>query len=755
MAPLKYALAGVMRAGASRANWTTAQPFVSIDGVQYATNRATDSERVMAETLTIVEAHDATPNTATFRVKGFQPSTGQEVIITLGSQNNLDRRFAGVVLSEGLGYVGTAANDETEVSCIDYTWHLTRQKVSGRHTSTSATTIALAIMDGISGFTTNNVEAGLPTLDEFTYTNVTRIEALTRLAKRIGGYVKVDYLKDVHLRITDSSDTNPTTLVDSPNDSHTDVKIALDLSQVVTRALVEGGGVPALTTIAPGETIIPVGDTSWFNRNGGTLACGQQRLTYTGLQDGTGGAIVGPSAQPSAALTAAAATGPGIDAGDHYWAYTFATGAGESLPSPVSGTLTMRTVSAPPAPDSATSLGFGVGPSAGVSVSYTLTSSVDAARANETAQGASRFTTGDDHTVGVRWTFTSDMVGCYLHLYRSDNGGGANLMHSEGPVVAAQIGLQSGYSDTATGVAGAGSISTGAVIGQASLTGIAIGPSGTTSRKIYRTAAGGSQLKLQSTIANNTATTLTDSTADSGLGANVPAVDTSGLSTTSGTVNSGSTSLLLAGSSDFSAGGGWAVVGQQYIRYTGISGNTLTGIPATGAGAIEASISYGSTATVVPCLTGIPASGDGAVIYTITPNTDAQVNLLVVVDDAAAQATVAAMIGGGDDGVIEEYLQDGTISETEATARAVALLALRSQIATTVSFTTRDLNARGGRTQAVNITAPVTVNDSFRIQHVTLSNFWPALWPTATVEASAERFSFEDLLRLARNAKDR
>lgn len=43
-----------------------------------------------------------------------------------------------------------------------------------------------------------------------------------------------------------------------------------------------------------------------------------------------------------------------------------------------------------------------------------------------------------------------------------------------------------------------------------------------TSRKIYRTEAGGLQLKLLTTLANNLATTLTDSTLDIGLGADIP-----------------------------------------------------------------------------------------------------------------------------------------------------------------------------------------------------------------------------------------
>jgi len=58
--------------------------------------------------------------------------------------------------------------------------------------------------------------------------------------------------------------------------------------------------------------------------------------------------------------------------------------------------------------------------------------------------------------------------------------------------------------------------------GQVSLTGIPTGTSGVvTSRKVYRTKAGGSTYWLLTTIADNTTTTYTDNTADAGLGADV------------------------------------------------------------------------------------------------------------------------------------------------------------------------------------------------------------------------------------------
>jgi hypothetical protein len=303
--------------------------------------------------------------------------------------------------------------------------------------------------------------------------------------------------------------------------------------------------------------------------------------------------------------------------------------------------------------------------------------------------------------------------------------------------------------DASLGAAAPGSNTT--ALNQVPIAGVALGPSGVTSRKIYRTAAGGSQLKLQQTIANNTATTgVQDATADASLGANAPTSDTSALTQPTGQVLAGAASLLLSGAGAFAAGGGWAVIGSQVIRYTGLSGNTLTGIPASGVGAIATTVPYNTAVTAAPALIGIPASGVGSLLYPILLG-DA-VNLLVQVDALAAQATLAALLGGGDDGVVEDFMQDGTIGLTEALARGNAKLAQCSTVLISIAYDVRDKNSRAGRTVHVALPAPTNLTGDFMIQSVTIDTFAPALLPTFHVQASSDRFSLEDLLRMFRQA---
>jgi hypothetical protein len=288
-----------------------------------------------------------------------------------------------------------------------------------------------------------------------------------------------------------------------------------------------------------------------------------------------------------------------------------------------------------------------------------------------------------------------------------------------------------------------------ATAAQVALSGIPVGAASVTARKIYRTVAGGAApYKLLATLADNVTTTYLDALADASLGANAPSGDTSGLKQPDGQVLAGASTLLVAGAAAFRVTGGWALLpGGQNVRYTGISGNSLIGIPPSGIGAVLATINYNATVTAAPALEGIPASGVGAVVIVVKSGDP--INLVVQVDDAPAQAQLAAVIGG--DGVQEAYLQDNRISETEARARAAAALTLRRTVEETIHYESRDRLTQSGTTIAVNLPLPTNMAGSYKVQQVTISGFEiPTLPPVRTVEASSNRFTFEDLLRLAR-----
>jgi hypothetical protein len=290
---------------------------------------------------------------------------------------------------------------------------------------------------------------------------------------------------------------------------------------------------------------------------------------------------------------------------------------------------------------------------------------------------------------------------------------------------------------------------------QAQLTAIPLGAASVTSRVIYRTKAGQSQLQLVAELTNNVITQYLDTKPDATLGANAPTSDLSGLQQPNGIVQIGSLTLPVASVGAFLPTGGWAIVGGLNLRYTGISGNALLGIPASGPGSISATITFNTTAVAAAMLTGIPTTGLGVIQYTVLKGDP--VNVWVQVDNLAAQAAVRAQLPGSD-GIIEDEIQDGRLSYTEGRARCQARLDLLSELDSdgnvgvlSVTYVCRDINALAGATATINLGPPINLRGDFLIQRVSVAQFnVPHLNPTYTVEASSIRFSAEEMLRLLR-----
>lgn len=307
--------------------------------------------------------------------------------------------------------------------------------------------------------------------------------------------------------------------------------------------------------------------------------------------------------------------------------------------------------------------------------------------------------------------------------------------------------------DASLGASPPTSNTAGAEINAVGVAPIALGPPGTTARKIYRTAAAASQLKLLATLNDNTTTGYLDLLSDASLGANPPATDTSGLAVVGGQVGAGATSIPIANVTPFPTTGGWAVIGngEQVIRFTGRTAAALTGIPGSGIGSITAAIVYNSTITVAPMLTGIPTSGTRSISRALTRGDE--MYLVVQCDDAARQTALAADVAGN--GIREEWISDRRLSIPEARARGLATLKVRPLDAATLSYRCRDIKTAAGKVVTVNLPAPTNLNGQFRIQTVTIDNFRPYQnqYPTYTVQASTTLFTFEDWLRRMRTTE--
>lgn len=720
--------------------------------------------------LSIHDVLGAAPNTATL-LCDQAPEPGQAITIGLGALDNRALLFSGEIQSLDQSYVDTTSAQVWPVNLIDQTFRINKRRPFGTWVNVSATTIAqYCVAVFAPGFTSNGVQANLPLVSINLDGSDDFMTCMRKLATAIGGQTKVDYSRDVRLFLVDTSDApDPVDTSHPPLNVPTPLKFSTDLSQIRTRGYGKGANSTVPCDLGIGETIVPLALSVMFTATGGRAIAGStsggaqtQVLTYAGVQLGGGGSLVGPGVAPTVAPSLALAFGSGLTLGTFSYAYTDVTASGESLPSP-SAMITTRAYVAPPAPGfavSTTDAGAQAGYAVGDTVEFAISYSAAALESDLTSETALSPSTGVQTLMtahpplpaGQIWNsvltlaYSSDPLVTWIHIWRRHNGG-AYFRYQQPPVPnvvgTGTLTMTTNLSITTDTVPAAQT-----TFGQVAITGVAIGASPTSSRKVYRTAVNGAQLKLLLTQADNTTTgPFTDTTADASLGANVPTGDASGLQQVAGQVNAGSVSLLTAGAGPFPVRGGWAILPSgNLVRYTGQSGNTLTGIPSSGLGSITTTVPYGSPVVPAPALTGINAN-NGLARAIANGST---VAIWVQRDDLAAQAALGQLelddAGNPTDGIREYTISDGRYDEVGLTALVDADLAQFSAPIVSVTYQNRDTKGVAGKTVHVDLPSLGIFGD-FVIQNVTITVDGPALYPRCSVQASSVTFTLADLLR--------
>lgn len=720
-----------LRLGATRLDYYLPEFLITING-------SSRESLTRVHGVSIRDYLDGQPNTATLRVSGFTPEKGHEVKMALGQMDRHHFLFCGHIIQTRQVYEGVLANLAWDLDCISYEWLLNRRKVTERYTNINAGTIAADIIATYtSGFTSTAIKGDTAlVVDEITFTNEEVTDALDRLARRIGGYWYIDTTKNLHFFLTETDHTAGP-IVDAAVRSARHLSVATDLSQVRTRVYMEGGGSNASADVAVGQTTIPVDNMGWYNAGGGVVVSGPQRITYTGISagDGTGSKVGGKTGLAPGALTVAAVAGTAgnLSVGAYLYKVVLVINEGKTEAGTASASASIAHVTAP---GTAGSAAGGTGGSMTTGDTYLYVCSYLTGAGETTAGGLTEITLSGGNTKVTLTSIPTSADGRVTkrRLYR--------VNYSTGVwTIATTINDNSttSYEDTAADsslVAASLPVANTSGSGQMSLTAIPTGPAGTTAREVHRTVAGGSEYKYLLTVSGNVTTTATDNIGDTSLGQAAPSASTVGPS-------AADTSLQVQELSFYASGGGWVEVSGQLIRFTGRSAasgaGTLTGVPASGIGALTVSVPYDTPVINWPHLTGV-----SGVLYSL--NKGDALNLLVTVNDGFAQSAMATYVGG--DGIHELYESDNRLSETEATDRANALLTLMKDPLVTVDYDTRDQTTRTGRTVAITLTAP-SVSGTFKIQSVTLMDFDAAglRFPLRRVQVSSRRFSFENLLR--------
>jgi hypothetical protein len=822
--------------------------------------------KVRKGSVTIRDILNDAPNTCSLIVnKETPPIQGQRIRITVNSDTPV-LLFEGALETVAESYEGgRSVNLAYSCTAQDDTPRANRRIPLGYWSLVSATTVAQELVANFApGFTTTNVQAGLPAITvHFEGSEAGMNGCLRQIAKLIGGYFYWES-RDLHLftaettNLPDDIDTTPNRFLNDPA-----ITIRYDDSQIRTRVFGKGHQESSLADIAVGVTVIPLGDVSMYNPAGGKVISESQILTYTGTAVGGGGALVGTTVTPTSGPTVAKRATTGLSSGTHQWAFLFGTASGRTLLGPATSATLGDAVAAPASTPTVARTAGGNLTASGIykwKVAYltalgeTLASIESAALTMDPAiaaptnapitartqragaqldvdpalyqykytfwDGATRETTPSPASIAQSTdatdaafavqisTLDAPPSGFQHRFYRTEGSGSTYLRLPSGQAQGQFSEISAGFyidikSDTELGAAaptstsvyrsasltaipvssnalvtkrriyrtaangstfkvvadindnatttyadsladaslGSTELSTATALNNAAdLTGITAGPSGTTYREVYRKPPGGADFKLLTTLANNTTTTFTDTTPDASLGAVAPTTDTSGLVAQSGDVPAGSTSMLVTSTGFAVSGGGWAFIGSLPIRYTGTSGNSITGIPASGPGSLTTTVRYGSEIIATSMLTGV----SGLVRPLIK---GAPIHIWVQRDDTAAQAELAAREGEGD-GIIEHRIVDERRGEASLIALCNADLAQFSRPLVTVTYATRDLKTKSGKPIVIDLPSPV-INKTLTIQEVTIDqiDIAPGLAPRFSVVASSLRYTVDDLLR--------
>jgi hypothetical protein len=763
LSPTRTAILGVGRLNAFRLNAIPDRHLRITRASKVTVTVGGNAVRWRIGSLTVHDPIDDAPSTATITLE-TQPTVGTRLRVVVGMDPRPAVVFAGPIQRAALSFNGRPSKNLLAWACdaIDDTWRADDARPFLTWAGGSATALVQTLVATYAakyGFAAL-VEANLPPVRVTFDGTSTLNDALRQVAKLVGGYF---YWQDLicYFFVTPLPDVSPDPvngsqwgLLTSPR-----VDLTTDDAQIRTRVYGKGHEEATIAAVDAGESKLPIADAVMFTVTGGRAISDWQRLQYTGVDLGGTGSLVGPGITPTSAPVAAIGTSTGVTPGGHTYAFTWKTAAGETLPSPVASvTVVGGSVPRPPAPWGSNSYYTGVtnsppGCPAGWQLRFRVSICDDATNMRTALSDPSPVYVSNGYPASIGVSVTADMRGRTIYIERSDNNGpwtqvssyldsGYGLMGSGQPIDAnAPIGSTVSWVEL-NQHAGNGnqSASSGALQYPSSvaLSGIAVGPSATTARNVYRSAAGTTTpLRLLATIADNATTTYSDTTADAALGATAPATDNSGLPIPAGQIPAGATALPVTSTVWARSDGGWAIVGNGdvVVRYTGISGNNLIGIPASGNGAILAPINYNSTITGAAMLTGV--TGLQAAL-----NVGAPVAIWVQVDNADAQTALKNRIGG--DGVVEFVIVDQRRGEPSLTALCLADLQRYAYPQLTAAYTTFDAKSRSGRPVHVTLWG---LDLSLVITEVTIDHVGTGGPPQFHVTAGTNTLSLQDILR--------
>jgi len=172
-------------------------------------------------------------------VENTAPTVGQSLWVVRNDTYH-GRCFGGVIQQvQQVPQSGSGTAVQWTATATDGVHLLNRRRVTDIYGSQACDLIVKDIISTYtSGFTTQHVQQGLPSVD-MTFTSETVSGALTRLANAVGGYWYLDAWYDLHF-VVDEWMPLPSPVVEGGLHDPRDFRYSQDLSQVKTRVFVRG-----------------------------------------------------------------------------------------------------------------------------------------------------------------------------------------------------------------------------------------------------------------------------------------------------------------------------------------------------------------------------------------------------------------------------------------------------------------------------------------------------------------------------------
>jgi hypothetical protein len=290
------ARSGVARSGVTRSGDFDQSFTIIIAG----TDR---TRKVWSRDSQIDDVQGADPNSFRATSRGFSVTEGQEIKAYNGGVDVGIPYFCGHILEVEPTSKRKSDRVAYRFVATDYTWLLDQGAlITGVYGGIGVNTLVRRLLESFApaGFTAGYLPSSLGDIDRMQFANESLTDAFTRIADRVegGALWSCDYRKVISMWPTSEEDPHcmgsTETVVDAG--AHREPTYRVDVTQVRTRVICEGGGANTTSQVSNGASVIPVEEMGWYRSSGGTFRAGFVIGTYTGVSAASGpGSLTGVS----------------------------------------------------------------------------------------------------------------------------------------------------------------------------------------------------------------------------------------------------------------------------------------------------------------------------------------------------------------------------------------------------------------------------------------------------------------------------